>query len=124
MQRDAPELLEPVGLIPLAPFARSLGYTFPVFTSQETWDGAVRYGPHSALTTLGTAVENALNSVGSARADRAAIDFKWWQPSDEGAGKERKVRLRATLYLSKEQGIWILLAPAPERFRPGVSRAS
>ena len=123
MQRDAPKLLEPAGLIPLAPFALSLGFTLPVFTAQETWDDTLRHGPHAALTALGTAVENALNCVGSARADRAAIDFKWWQPGEEATGKERKVRLRATLYLSKEQGIWILLAPAPERLRPGVSRA-
>jgi hypothetical protein len=124
MQVDRPQVLSPDGLIPLAPFARPMGIHLPVFTSQMTWEEIVRHSPYAALSALGTAVENALNSAGSLRADRASIDFKWWVPNEDVAKKARKVHLRATLYQSEAQNIWILLAPAPERLRPGVSLAS
>jgi hypothetical protein len=124
MEAHGPKTLNPDGLIPLAPFARPMGFHLPVFTSPATWKTIVRHGPYAALSALGTAVENALSAVGSVRADRASIDFKWWAPNEGAEQKAKKVRLRATLYQTEDRNIWILLAPAPERFRPGVSRAS
>lgn len=124
MQSEGPQVLCSAGLIPLAPFARPMGFHLPVFTSPTTWEDIVRHGPYAALSALGTAVENALNSVGSVRADRASIDFKWWVPNTDVSKKAKKVRLRATLYQSEDQNIWILLAPAHERSRPGVSLVS
>lgn len=124
MEADGPTTLNPEGLIPLAPFARPMGFHLPVFTSPTTWEAIVRHGPYAALSALGTAVENALSAVGSVRADRASIDFKWWVPNGDVTKKATKVRLRATLYQSEDQNIWILLAPTPERSRPGVSLAS
>ena len=124
MKVDGPAILSPDGLIPLAPFARPMGVHVPVFTAPTTWEQIVRHGPYAALSALGTAVENALSAVGSVRADRASIDFKWWVPNEDGAQKAKKVRLRATLYQSEDQNIWILLAPAPQRLLPGVSLAS
>lgn len=124
MEALGPTTLNPDGLIPLAPFARPMGLHLPVFTSPTTWERIVRHGPYAALSALGTAVENALSAVGSVRADRASIDFKWWVPNEDATKRATKVRLRATLYQSEDRNIWILLAPTPERFRLGVSLAS
>src|SRR5687767_14830074 len=100
MEAHGPTTLSADGLIPLAPFARPMGFHLPVFTSPATWEAIVRHGPYAAISALGSAVENAVNAVGSVRADRASIDFKWWVPNQDATKKAAKVRLRATLYQS------------------------
>lgn len=120
-----PEILEPTDLIPLTPFSRSAEIRLPVFTSQSCWEEVVRHGPFALVMELNKAIENALNQVGSRRADYAYIDFKFYKPLDDEGKRTEKVRMRAKLYLSQEtEQIWISLSKAPEQSVRGVSLAS
>jgi hypothetical protein len=122
---DGPPVREPNDLIPLAPFSRPADIRLPVFTEGECWEHVVRHGPHACMMALASAITNALNQVGSRRADYPYIDFKYFVPLDDEGVRTKKVKLRARLYQSKEsQQVWILLQNAPKPSIHGVSPAS
>lgn len=118
----APLQLDPKGFIPLMPFSQPVGIGLPVFTSMETWEGCLRYGPIEAMKALSAAIGRALASE---RADYSTISFKHWVPPTGLQRKARRLRLEASLYQMQEsEQPWILLKPASVRSPRGLSLAS
>lgn len=119
MSSSGPRIGDPVELIPLAPFARPMGVHMPVFVAADVWEDVVRHSPYDLCGELSKAIGNALSAVGSDRADRDHISFKYWVPSE--TGKSRRVRLSAHAMLSEENGPWIQLKIDRQPLLHGVS---
>lgn len=109
---DGPAVLDPKDLIPLKPFSRDAA--MPIFTSQEDWEGIVRKDPYVILEKMMNAIDGALKT---ARADVGHIDFRVWAYEKMEGERKKRVRLRASLYITEEGQPWIHLSRSPQRMR-------